>query len=212
MMTGSDLVDAGLASSHRRPGGNVTGVADNSDEILIKRFEYARELLPAAARFVLLVNPDFPATPKMERRMAEASKRAGVGLRVLSARDASALDTAVASLGPKGADVILVGGDALFVVSTQAMIDKATALGMPVVHYWPDAPEFGAVLTYTVDVVDNYRRAAWYVDRILKGARPGDLPIHQPTRYELAVNVRAARGMGIQVPQALRARADHVVE
>ena len=212
MMTGSDLVDAGLASSHARPGGNVTGVADNSDEILVKRFEFTRELLPAARRFALLVNPEFPATPKMEKRLAEAAKRAGVGLRVLTARDGPSLDAALASLGTRGADAILVGGDALFVVNMRSMIEKAGALGMPVVHYWPGAPELGAVLAYIVDFVDNYRRAASYVDRILKGTRPGDLPIHQPTRYELAINVRAARRMGIQVPQSLVARADRVVD
>jgi putative ABC transport system substrate-binding protein len=141
-----------------------------------------------------------------------AAARDDVALRVLHARDPAGHDAAIASLGRRGADALVVGGDTLLTVRAQATIDQAAALSIPVVHYWPTTPEMGAVLVYSVDIVDYYRRAASYVDRILKGERPGDLPIHQPTRYELAISLRAARGMGIPVPPSLLARADRVIE
>ena len=210
--TSSDLADAGLIKSLGRPGGNLTGVADNSDETAAKRFELLRDLLPRVTRVGLLNNPDFPATPKIERTVQAAAQRAGVTLRILHARDRNALDALLEGLRPKEIDALLVGGDGLFVAHSRALIERATALHIPVVHFWPTTPEQGALLVHAPDVLDNFRRSASYVDRILKGAKPGDLPIYQPTRYELVVNLKAARALGVAVPPNFLLRVDRVIE
>lgn len=209
--TSSDLADAGVVKTLARPGGNVTGVSDNADETAVKRLELLREALPKATRVGLINNPDFPATAKIERTVQTAAKRAGISLTILHARDRAAL-TILEGLGPRSVDAILVGGDALFVVHARALIERATALNIPVVHYWPTTADDGAMVVYAADVHENFRRSASYVDRILKGANPGDLPIYQPTRYELVVNLKAARALGVAIPRGFVVRADRVIE
>ncbi|MGH8519806.1 MAG: ABC transporter substrate-binding protein, partial [Panacagrimonas sp.] len=210
--TSSDLADAGLIKSLGRPGGNLTGIADNSEVTAAKRFELLRELLPRASRVGLLNNPDFPATPKIERLVQAAVQRAGVTVHILHARDRAALDAVLDGIRPKEIDALLLGGDGLFVAHSRALIERATALRIPVVHFWPTTAGQGALLVHAPDVLENFKRSASYVDRILKGAHPGDLPIYQPTRYELVVNLKAARALGILVPQGFLLRVDRVIE
>jgi putative ABC transport system substrate-binding protein len=207
--TASDLVDAGVVASYARPGGNVTGVSDLTDESATKRLELVRGILPAAKRVALLTNPSFPATPKIERRVAEAARSLGIAIVTLHATDPVLLDAAVASMASAPPDALLVGGDPLFNAGT--FISRATALRVPVVHYWPGMAEKGALLSYEVDIHDNFRRAAGYLDRVLRGAKPADLPIHRPTRYTLKLNVETARTLGIDVPEAFRLRVDAIV-
>lgn len=166
--TSSDLADAGIVQSLARPGGNITGISDLTDEITVKRLELLKAALPSASRVVLLVNPEFPAT--------------------------------------------LIATDALAVQLAAELIKRATALGIPVVHFWPGTAEQGAFLSYQADVHDNFRRAAGYVDKILRGTKPSDLPIYQSARYELVVNAKVARTLGLTLPPSFLARADRVIQ
>jgi ABC-type uncharacterized transport system substrate-binding protein len=210
--TSSDLVDAGIVKSLARPGGNITGVADLTDEISVKRLELLKAALPSASRVALLVDPDFPATPKIEARVESAASKLRIALTRVYARDRASLAIALDSLEKSRPNAVLVGGSGFLTGSAPQLIDRASALRIPVVHYWPGTVERGALLSYQVDVADNFRRAAGYVDKILKGANPGQLPIYQPTRYELVVNARVARVFGLRLPQGFLIRADRVVE
>jgi len=195
-----------------RPGGNITGVADLTDEIAVKRLELLKAALPSASRVALLVDPDFPATRKIEARVESAASKLRIAVTRVYARDRASLALAIDSLEKSRPNAVLVGGSGFLTGSAPQLIDRASALRIPVVHYWPGTVERGALLSYQVDVVDNYRRAAGYVDKILKGANPGQLPIYQPTRYELVVNARVARAFGLRLPQGFLIRADRVVE
>jgi putative ABC transport system substrate-binding protein len=122
------------------------------------------------------------------------------------------LDLAVSSLAKTRPEALLVGGDALFTVNAEHLIERATALRVPVVHYWPGTAEMGAIFSHHADINRNYERAAVYVGRILKGANPADLPIEQPTRYELVVNRKAATDLGIPLPATFLVRVDRVID
>jgi putative ABC transport system substrate-binding protein len=210
--TSSDLVDAGLVASFARPGGNITGITDLADEVAVKRLELLRELTPRPTRVALLNNPDFPSTQKIERRVREAADRFGMTVLPLYARDPAGVSAAVDSLAKLRANALMVGGDALFNVTAARIVEGAARQRVPVAHYWPGTAEMGAVLTHGADFLRNYERAAHYVDRILKGAKPGDLPIEQPTRYELVLNRKAASALGITFPREMLLRADRVIE
>jgi ABC-type uncharacterized transport system substrate-binding protein len=210
--TGSDLVNAGVVNSLAKPGGNITGITDLADEVALKRLDLIKEMLPNLKHLALLNNPDFPAAAKIESRVRSAAGPLGITVAALHARDRASLGKAIESLKTSRAEVLLVGGDALFAVNAQQLIEAATAARTPVVHYWPGTAEMGAVLSYHADIHKNWERAAFYVDRILKGARPGDLPVEEPTRYELVVNRKAAKALGVEVPQKLLFRADRVLE
>jgi putative ABC transport system substrate-binding protein len=208
----SDLVDAGVIASFARPGGNITGTTDLADELAEKRLEWLMELLPKARRVALLNNPDFPAVAKIESRVGAVARRLGVTVLPLYAKDRASLALAIESLGKSRPDALLIGGDGLFVANARPLIEGASAHGVPVIHYWPGTAEMGALLSHHVDVKKAYERTAHYVDRILKGAKPGDLPVERPTRYELVVSRKAANGFGITIPPTLVLRADRIVD
>jgi putative ABC transport system substrate-binding protein len=209
--TSSDLADAGIVQSLAHPAGNITGISDLTDEIAVKRLELLKAALPNASRVVLLVNPEFPATPKIEGRVQAAATSLGLKVSSLSAKDRPSLEKALESLEKSRPDA-LVATDALAVQHAAELITRATALRVPVVHFWPGTAEQGALLSYQADIHDNFRRAASYVDKILKGAKPGDLPIYQSARYELVVNASAARALGLTLPRSFLHRADRVIQ
>jgi putative tryptophan/tyrosine transport system substrate-binding protein len=210
--TGSDLVDAGIVASFARPGGNITGITDLADEVAVKRLEILKELIPRLSRVALLNNPDFPATPKIESRVRQTAGLLGVTVLPLYARDRASLAVAIDSLQKMRAEALLIGGDALFNANAPRIITRATALSVPVAHYWPGTAEMGALISHGADFHQNFERAAYYVTRILKGTRPSDLPIEQPTRYALVLNRKAATAFGITIPPAVMLRADRVIE
>ena len=209
--TSSDLVDAGIVRSLARPGGNITGVSDLTDETTIKRLELLKAALPNASRVVLLVNPEFPATPKIEARVQSVAPTLRFNVTWLYAKDRASLAQALDALEKSPPDA-LFATEAVAVQHAPELIKRATVLRVPVVHFWPGTAEQGALLSYQADVQDNFRRAAGYVDKILRGAKPGDLPIYQPTRYELIVNAKAARALGLTLPQSFLVRADRVIQ
>jgi putative ABC transport system substrate-binding protein len=210
--TASDLVDAGIVKSMARPGGNVTGVCDLTDETAGKRLELLKAAVPTVSRVALLVNPQFPATSKIRARVRSTAQALGVTIVDVSATDRASLVAAVDSLDKARPDALLVGGDTLLTALATELIARASILRIPVVHYWPGTAERGALLSLQADIPDNFRRAAGYVDRILKGANPGELPIQQPTRYEIVANAKAARAMGIKLSPQFLVTADRVIE
>ena len=209
--TSSDLADAGIVQSLARPGGNITGISDLTDEITVKRLELLRAALPNASRVVLLVNPEFPAMSKIEARVQAAAPSLGFKVSSVSAKDRASLEKALDSLETSRPDT-LIATDALAVQLAAELIKRATALRIPIVHFWPGTAEQGALLSYQADVHDNFRRAAGYVDKILKGTKPSDLPIYQSARYELVVNAKVARTLGLTLPPSFLARADRVIQ
>jgi putative ABC transport system substrate-binding protein len=208
--TSSDLVDAGIVKSLAHPGGNITGVSDLTDETTIKRLELLKAALPNASRVAFLVNPEFPATPKIVERVQSVAPKLRFKITWLYAKDRASLVLALDSLEKSPPDALFVT-EGLAVQHAAELIKRATVLRVPVVHFWPGTAEQGALLSYQADVQDNYRRAAGYVDKILKGAKPGDLPIFQPTRYELVFNPRVARTLGLTLPQTFLIRVDREV-
>jgi putative ABC transport system substrate-binding protein len=209
--TGSDLVDAGIVKSFARPGGNITGVSDLTDEAAVKRLELLKAALPNASRVAFLGDPEFPAAPKIEARVRSVALSLGMKVAWLYARDRASLAEAFDALRKSPPDA-LFATDSLAVQHANELIERATVLRVPVVHFWPGTAEQGALLSYQADIRDNYRRAAGYVDKILRGAKPGDLPIYQPTRYELIVNAKVARMLGLTLPQTFLVRADRVIQ
>lgn len=210
--TSSDLVDAGIVASFARPGGNITGITDLADEIAVKRLDLAKELIPRLSRVALLNNPEFPGAAKIESRVRTAAGTRGITVLPLYAHDRASLALAVDALEKLRPGALLVGGDALFTTNAQQIIERATALRVPVAYYWPGTAEMGALFSYQADIHKNYERAAYYVERILKGTRPSDLPIEQPARYELVLNRKAAMTFGITIPSSMILRADRVIE
>jgi putative ABC transport system substrate-binding protein len=210
--TSSDLVDAGIVASFARPGGNITGIADLADEVAVKRLELLHELIPRLSRVALLNNPESPATGKIESRVRAAAGTLGITVLPLYAKDRGSLTLAVDALETLRPGALLIGGDALFSSNAQQIIDRATALRVPVAHYLPGTADMGALLSHGADFHKNFERAAYYVNRILKGTRPGDMPIEQPTRYELVLNRKVARAFGITIPSTVLLRANRVIE
>ena len=209
--TSSDLVDAGIVQSLARPGGNITGITDLTDEATVKRLELLKGALPHASRVVLLVNPEFPSTPKIERRAQAAASSLGLNVTSLYAQDRGSLEKALDSLEKSPPDA-LFATEGVAVQYSVELIKRATVLRVPVVHFWHGTAEQGALFSHQADILENFRRAAGYVDKILKGAKPGDLPIFQPTRYELIVNAKVARTLGLTLTQTFVARADRVIQ
>ena len=210
--TSSDLVDAGIVRSYAHPGGNITGVSDLSDELTVKRLELIRNAIPNASRVALLLNPNFPATAKIERRVQQAARGMGIEIVRVYAKDPQSLISALDSLRGSHIDALLLGGDALFVIRARELIEHANAIRVPVVHYWPGTAEMGALMSHQVQVFQNVELAADYVNRILKGANPGDLPVLQPTNYDLVINAKVAKGYGLQIPQSVLIQATSVIE
>ena len=210
--TSSDLVDAGVVKSYSRPGGNITGLNDLADELAVKRIELLHEALPKASRVALLLNPQFPATTKIERRIRAAADALSVSVTRLDAADAPSLLRALDSLEKSPPDALLAGGDSLQVQMAPEIIQRMSSMRVPVIHFWPGTAEAGALISHQADVLHNYQRAAYYVNRILKGAKPGDLPIEQPTRYELVVNKKTASALNLAIPRSILLRADRVIE
>jgi len=208
----SDPVDVGLVPSFARPGGNLTGLADLADETTLKRLELAAAVVPKAARLLLFLDPAFPATKKIEARLKDAAATLRMRIEPVYVADQAALESALSALDKSRNDVIVAGPTSILVVHSKLLIERALALRVPVVHFWTGTAEQGALLSHGVNIHENLRRSAFYVDRILKGARPGDLPIEQPSRYELILNLKTAKQLGISVPQPFFARVDRVIE
>lgn len=210
--TGLDPVKAGLVASFNRPGGNLTGVGLLNAELVPKRVELLRELLPAAKRVVLLVNPGNPNTETVKRDSAAAASAMGLELEVVTAASERQLTDAFAALAQRRPDALLIGPDAVFTSLQGRLSVLAIQFKMPAIYQNREFAAEGGLMSYSGSIIEAYRQIGIYTGRILKGERPADLPVQQLTKVELIVNLRTAKLLGVPVPQTLLARADEVIE
>ena len=211
MVEVGDPVATGFVSSFARPGGNVTGVSNMSRDIGRKRLQLLKEAVPKALRIAVMLNPDDPITAPQWRDVEEAAGSLGVQLQRYEIRNMEDLERAFQAATAGRADAVLRLADPLVVVLGPKTVELVTRYRLPAMVYRRDV-ETGALMSYFADVPDYHRRAATYVDRILKGARPGELPIEQPTKFELVINLKTAKALGLRIPPSLLLRADQVIE
>jgi putative ABC transport system substrate-binding protein len=212
MISANDPVANGLVASMAQPGGNTTGLSNQSEDTNVKFVEFVREALPRAKRIALLVNPRSPSASTMREKVGAAAQRAGIETRSVEAATPAALDAAFAAIARLRPDVLLVQREAMLNAETQRI--SAFALEKRIAAFGSDAQfaEAGSLLSYGPSRLDMYRRAAYFVDKILKGAKPADLPVEQPTKFELVVNLNTAKALGITIPQSILLRADEVIQ
>jgi ABC-type uncharacterized transport system substrate-binding protein len=210
---GDDPVRLGLVASLARPGGNLTGNNIFTTEVSAKRFELLRELVPGAARVAVLVNPAIAATAASTVSDVEAAARdTGLQIRVLNASNSREIDVAFATLGRERPDALLVGAGAPFTARRVQLTQWTARLAIPAIYAFRQHAEVGGLMSYGASLRDVYRQVGIYAGRILKGAKPADLPVVQSTKLELVINAQTARMLGLDVPPTLLARADEVIE
>jgi len=213
MASSADPVGAGLVSSLARPGRNATGIAqDTGGEQHVKRLELVKDTLPNLSRVGILWNPDFAPNPARLLSMREAAPALGLTLVPVEARGLEALEQAFATMARERAQVLVVLSDGVLFNCRGQIGVMAVRDRLPTIAAAREYAESGLLLTYGVDLRDAFRRSASFVDKILKGANPADLPVEQPTRFELVLNLKTANALGINVPPILLARADEVIE
>jgi putative ABC transport system substrate-binding protein len=208
-----DPVRLGLVASLARPGGNLTGVNFVNVELSAKRLELLREIAPAAARVAMLVNPSNVISNEASVRDLEAAAAAmGVQIKIFSASSSREIDAAFAAFVRERANALFVAGDSFFNSRRVQLATLAVRYGLPSAFSQREIVEAGGLMSYGSDILDAYRQIGVYTGRILKGAKPADLPVVQSTKFELVINHQTARMLGLEVPPMLLARADEVIE
>jgi putative ABC transport system substrate-binding protein len=206
-------VGTGLVASLARPGGNLTGVSFVPNELTAKRLELLSELVPQAGVIALLVNPTSGAnTERVIRDVQEAARTKGLQLHVLKASSESEIDTAFASLVQLHAGALVVGADPFLSGRREQLVALASRHAVPAIYAWREFADSGGLISYGASLTAAYRLVGTYAGKVLKGAKPADLPVQQPTTFELVINRKAAKALGLEVPPALVARADEVIE
>jgi putative tryptophan/tyrosine transport system substrate-binding protein len=211
--TGSDPVDAGFVPSLSRPAGNVTGITMLGIELVAKRLELLHKLLPDATRIALLVNPNNPSvTQNVIQHSEAAAGRFGLEIVVIKAQTESEIESAVATAVQQRANALIIGNDAYLNSRNRKIAFFALRHALPTMSITRENVAAGVLISYGPDQTDSYRQAGVYVGRILKGEKPADLPVLQPTKLELFINLTTARALGLEVPPTLLAIADDVIE
>jgi len=205
-------VGAGIVSGLAKPGANLTGFDVFAEELDAKRLELLTEVLPRAARVVLLLNPENPPAGWQRNTVATAATALGVQPRFVEARRPGDIDTAFATMESDRPDGVVVLGDPMFNTERRRIVALAARIRVPVIHYERDFTETGGLMSYGVDIAALNQRAAIYIDKILKGATPGDLPIQQPMKFELVINLKTAKTLGLTIPPTLLLQADKVIQ
>jgi ABC-type uncharacterized transport system substrate-binding protein len=209
---GTDPVAGGLVASLAQPGGNLTGRSILAVELVPKRLELLAELVPQAKVVALLVNPNNSYTEPMIRDVQEAARAKRVQLPILKAATESEIDAAFATLATLHADALVTGDDPFFVSRREQIVALASRHAVPAIYQFREFTAAGGLISYGPSLTETNRRAAYYVARILKGAKPADLPVEQPTKFELVINLKTAKALGLTIPQRLLLRADQVIE
>jgi putative tryptophan/tyrosine transport system substrate-binding protein len=209
---GDDPVRTGLVTSLNRPGGNITGTAFMSAELGPKRLGLLKELVPAATRYALLVNPDTPASDLTTADMRGAAASIGREIEVFAARNSREIDLAFSDLGRKGAEALVVANSALFATRKVQLATLAAIHRLPAIYYTRNTVEVGGLMSYGANIPDAIYHAAKYAGRILKGEKPAELPVLQASKFEFVLNMQTARGLGLDVPPGLLAITDDVIE
>lgn len=209
---GGDPVGLGLAVSLSRPGGNATGMTIISADLAPKRLGLLRELVPNATAFAALTNPDTPEGRGQSSDMRAAAQVLGLNLRFLEATDEKGIERAFATLTQEKADALLVGSDPVFDVHRDKLVALVVAAAIPAIYQFRDFAVAGGLMSYDPDIGDAHRQIGVYVGKILQGAKPADLPIQRPTKFQLIINLKTAKTLGLEIPPTLLARADEVIE
>jgi ABC-type uncharacterized transport system substrate-binding protein len=207
-----DPVSAGFADSLARPGGNLTGVTFMAADLNGKRLEFLRDIIPELRRVAIIANPEHPGE-HLERDYAETTgRKLGLGIEYFPTRSRDELTAAFAKMAENPPQAISLFADGFAIQNRKSIIDFGMSQRAPVISGWPVFARTGAICSYGPRLTESYRRMAYYVDRILKGAKPVDLPIEQPTQFELVVNLKTARALGLDLPTSILLRADEVIE
>ncbi len=208
-----DPVSAGLVASFARPGGNITGGSMLAPELSAKRLQILKEAIPHVRRSVAVMwNPGYPG---MERRFSEvevAATKIGVSVRSLQVREPNDFESVFATIRRERPDALLLLADPLTGENRRRIVDFAAAMRMPAIYESRDYVDAGGLMSYGPNFLAMYRRAALYVDKILRGAKPADLPVEQPTKFELVINLKTAKALGLTIPQSVLIRADEVIQ
>jgi putative ABC transport system substrate-binding protein len=210
--SGGDPVGDGLVASLARPGGNLTGVSFLGAELNPKRLELLSELVPQAGVIALLVNPNFSSAERIMRDVQEAARAKGVQLPILKAGTESEIDAAFAILVQLHAGALVVSGDPFYSSRRDQLVALASRHAVPAIYDFRVFPASGGLISYGASLTSAYRQVGIYVGKILKGAKPADLPVQQPTEFELVINLKTAKALGLTVPHSLLGRADEVIE
>jgi putative ABC transport system substrate-binding protein len=211
-VTGGDPVRAGLVASLNRPGGNVTGVSFITAELGAKQLGLLRELRPGAARIAVLVDPKWPLTERFVSELRAAALAVGQQLIVLDVSSDREIETVFTTLVQGGAGALHVGIGAFMNSQRERIIALAARHRIPAIYTWREAVAAGGLMSYAPSITDAYRQAGIYAGRIIKGERPSDLPVMLPTKFELVINLKTAKALGLEVPPTLLAIADEVIE
>jgi putative ABC transport system substrate-binding protein len=208
----SDPVRTGLVASFARPGGNITGLSNFSDELSGKRLGLIKEIVPRLSRLAVLWNAGNPGIEVSVREMERASPQFGVQLHTHGVKTVDDVRTAFEGVKRERASALFVFDDVLMTTHKRQILDWAAKVRLPVISQYAELAEAGGLMAYGPNIPDIYRRAATFVDKILKGAKPAELPVEQPTRVELVVNLRSAKALGVKIPDSILARADKVLQ
>jgi putative tryptophan/tyrosine transport system substrate-binding protein len=206
-----DAVGSGLVASLARPGSNITGLSVLDPELVGKQLEFLNDVLPTVSRVAVLWNPAHPAHPLMVRAADVTAQALGVQLHLVEARGPDAFDSAFAAMTSAHAGALLVLADPMFLQHRRRLAELAAMSHLPAIYKTRAHVEAGGLFCYGASVPDQFRRAATYVDKILKGAKPADLPVEQPMKFELVINFKTAKALGLTMPPTLLFQADEVI-
>jgi putative ABC transport system substrate-binding protein len=210
--TAADPVGSGMVASLARPGGNITGMTFMSSELSGKRIQLLREIVPRATRVAVLVIKGGPAVPMFLAQMQGVAKQTGTALIVEHVNEVAALDSAFDSMRRQRTQVLIVQSNPFSTDNRKRIVELAAKQHLPTIFEVRAGVDAGALISYGPDLLAMYRRAAYYVDRIFKGTKPADLPVEQPTKFEMIVNLKTAKALGIKIPQSVLIRADEVIQ
>ena len=212
VMTSTNPVALGFVASLARPGGNITGLSLLGPEASGKRLEILKELIPGIAKVAVFWTPTDPGAAFSLKETQAAGEKLAIGLQILETRDVDAFDTAFLTATNEGAEAVVLLPAPLMTRNAGRIADLALKSRLPTMYYSGDAVKAGALLSYGPSLIAIYRRAAYFIDRVLKGDSPRDLPVEQPTKFDLVINLKTAKVLGVVIPPTLLLRADEVIE